>query len=180
MRSAMKHAAELQDERTPDTVRHLVKAGADLQTAKDEYERWIALGNVALWNVDAGALDTAKSFADELLATSERYKSDWNYGNAIHKGNLVLGRIELRKGDRKAAISYLLASGRTPGSPQLNSFGPNMTLAKELLEAGEREAVLEYFRLCEKFWNMSIASLGDWKEIVEKGRVPNFGANLLY
>ena len=45
-----------------------------------------------------------------------------------------------------------MAAGATPGSPQLDSFGPNMTLAKELLEKGQPDVVLHYFALCKNFW----------------------------
>jgi len=180
MHFTMKQVAESQETSTPDAVQELVKAGAELQNAKTQYERWVALGNVALWNVDAGALDQAQVYAQELLAQSENFRNDWNYGNAIHKANLALGRVELRKGNRAGAKEYLLAAGKTPGSPQLDSFGPNMTLAKELLEAGEREAVLEYFRLCGEFWKADLGSLVNWRQLVEKGRIPNFGPNLLY
>ena len=45
------------------------------------------------------------------------------------------------------ANAYLLAVGRTPGSPQLNSFGPNMALAAELLQKEVRDTVLQYFEL---------------------------------
>ena len=41
-------------------------------------------------------------------------------------------------GDSLAAGKYLVEAAHTPGSPQLNSFGPNVTLAKELLEMGLR------------------------------------------
>lgn len=105
---------------------------------------------------------------------------DWNFGNAVHKGNLTLGRVALRAGDIEAAKKFLLEAGRAPGSPQLNSFGPNMTLAKELLEKGEHDAVLEYFQLCAAFWEMDRGRLREWSPLVEKGVIPDFGANLLY
>jgi hypothetical protein len=72
----------------------------------------------------------------------------------------------------------LLKAGATPGSPQLNSFGPNMALAKELLDKGEREAVLEYFTLCSKFWDRD--ELKEWMALVKDGVTPKFGANLVY
>lgn len=168
MSYSMKLAAESQDQFTPDPVKELVKAGAELQSAKDEYERWLALGNVGLWNVDAGALDVATSYAQELLALAEKHKNDWNYGNAVHKGNIILGRVALRKSERAKAKEYLLAAGRTPGSPQLNSFGPNMVLAKELLAAGEKDVVLEYFSLCAAFWKDTFGALSTWRSLVEK------------
>ena len=70
-------------------------------------------------------------------------------------------------------------AGRTPGSPQLNSFGPNMLLAKELLEKGEREKVLVYFALCAKFWQSGSVQLKLWSTQVKLGSDPDFGANLL-
>lgn len=171
-------AAQSDISASENAERRLFDAAAELSKAKDEYHRWLALDDVGMWNVDAGSLDRAKDFAEELLATAERYKNDWNYGNAIHKGHLILGRIELRRGDRHAAAKHLLEAGNTPGSPQLNSFGPNMILAKELLEAGEQKAVLQYLELCGGFWKSDFGALEKWKEMISGGKFPNFGANL--
>jgi hypothetical protein len=55
-----------------------------------------------------------------------------------------------------------------------------MTLAKDLLEKGERDAVLEYFMLCRKFWKMDHGKLDQWIQEVMDGKNPDFGANLLY
>ena len=74
----------------------------------------------------------------------------------------------------------MLKAGATPGSPQLDSFGPSMTLAKELLEKGERQAVIEYFQLCAKFWEMGKKSLENWTSVVKEGKIPDFGRNLRY
>jgi len=38
----------------------------------------------------------------------------------------------LKEGKVEDAKHYLLEAGKTPGSPQLNSFGPDMSLAEEL------------------------------------------------
>jgi len=75
---------------------------------------------------------------------------------------------------------YLRLAGLTPGSPQLNSFGPNMSLAKQLLEAGERDTVVEYLDFCRKFWQMDFGKLDYWTAQVRAGEVPDFGANLTY
>ncbi len=125
-------------------------------------------------------LNEAKALAEELLQLAAERPTDWNYGNAIHFGNMVLGQVALREGDIEGAERYLLASGATPGSPQLDTFGPNMSLAKELLEAGQTEAVLEYFERCAEFWEMSNDRLEYWTFQVRNDKVPNFGANLLY
>jgi len=109
-------------------------------SAKD---RWNALPGLSKAAVKAGMIAKAESYATELLSMTRQHRRDWNSGNAIHDSNMVLGLVALRKGDREQAKQYLLEAGKTPGSPQLNSFGPNVTLAMELLRSGEREAVLE-------------------------------------
>lgn len=123
----------------------------------------------------------AESYAKELLRNLPP-KKDWNTGNIIHHANLVLGRLELIKGNIKEAKKYLELAGKTPGSPQLDTFGPNMTLAKELLYHKETAAVLNYFDLCLKFWTMpdSKKQVEEWKKIIQSDVIPDFGAHLVY
>lgn len=92
----------------------------------------------------------------------------------------MLGRLAFRGGDIARAKAELVEAGRTRGSPQLDTFGPSMGLAKDLLERGERAAVLEYFELCSKFWEMGAEKLAAWRAAIERGDVPDFGANLRY
>jgi len=122
---------------------------------------------------DAGDLAKARAYAEEVLAGDNQED-----GQKVHHGNLILGRIALRAGDVAKAREHLLAAGKTPGSAPLNSFGPNMALAKELLEKGERLAVLEYFKLCANFWKSD--QLDAWATEVRAGKIPEFGANLEY
>ena len=121
--------------------------------------------------------DLAADDAREMLNAFETDQS-WNRGNLVHDGHMILGRIALIRGDVADAKVHLLESGKTPGSPQLASFGPNMSLALSLLEKGEFEVVSEYFELCSVFWQRP--KLDEWKLDVKSGRVPDFGANLLY
>lgn len=78
------------------------------------------------------------------------------------------------------ATRELLLAGQTPGSPTLNRFGPNMGLAKDLLERKQTEVVLAYFDLCEKFWKHGGESLQSWRTAVKSGTMPDFRANLVY
>jgi hypothetical protein len=148
--------------------------------AKDDYGRWLARTDGALWTVDVEPAAKAREDAISLLSTSENYRTDWNYGNAVHKANLTLGRLALRDGDIEHAKRFLIEAGKTPGSPQLDSFGPNMLLAKELLEKGETATVLEYLDLCSAFWRMDHGSISTWKKLISERKQPNFLANLLY
>ncbi|MFI9407194.1 hypothetical protein [Nocardia sp. NPDC052316] len=144
------------------------------------FDRFDDLPDLAKDSFTAGDIEAARGYAQELLAIAPGFRGDWNYGNAIHDGNMVLGRIALREGRVEDAKAHLLAAGNSPGSPQINSYGPNMSLAKDLLEHGERQVVLEYFELCRRFWELHNGRLDRWSQLVQLGVVPDFGANLVY
>lgn len=120
---------------------------------------------------EAGNLDRASQVANELL-------TNFDDGKAIHNGNLVLGRIALVKGDIETAKARLLDAAKVNGGQGLAISGPNMTLAKEMLESKHQEAVLEYFELCGRFWKNG--KLKSWATAVERGETPDFGVNLVY
>ncbi len=143
----------------------------------DRFYRLVGLAKAAL---DAGEIEKAAGYGHELLDMAGQFPTDWNYGNAVYFGNWVLGRIVLQRGDESQAGEYLLRAAATPGSPQLNTFGPNTTLAQELLEKGQTGVVLQYFDLCAKFWKMDRGNLAAWAATAKAGGMPNFGANLQY
>jgi hypothetical protein len=142
-------------------------------------KRDVLLKSIAEAAFVAKKLEKAKEYAEKMLS---RKSPGWNHGNNIHHGNIILGRIALAAGDLEQAKKRLIEAGKTPGSPQLNSFGPNMALAKELLEKGEKEVVLEYFKLCSKFWKSErhLQKLKEWSAEVKEGKMPDFRANLNY
>jgi TonB family protein len=175
--AASQRTRELQDRwpRSPaQTLADLEQDAGD----RESVERGYALPQLAKAALAAGALDKASLYANELLTTART--GDWNDGNAIHDANMVRGLVALRSGNVEQAAKDLIEAGKTTGSPQLNSFGPNMTLASELLKRGQRDAVLEYLSLCKKFWTLGADRLDTWIDLVRTGGTPDFGANLLY
>ena len=50
-------------------------------------------------------------------------------------------------------MAELRAAGHTPGSPQLDSFGPDIRLAWDLLQRGQDQAVLDYLHDVARFWS---------------------------
>jgi tetratricopeptide (TPR) repeat protein len=151
-----------------------------LAEAKTDQQRFYTLREAAKQSFVMGKMEDAKIYANKLLELLPRFTNDWNYGNAVHDANLVLGRIAVKEGRMEDAKRHLLEAGKSRGSPQLNSFGPNMSLAKDLVEKGEREVVQEYFELCHKFWQMDNGRLDQWSQVVKSGKTPDFGANLVY
>jgi len=157
------------------------KLAALEQAAPTGIARFYALSKLAKTAFEAGELTKAESYARELLSLASGNQKDWNYGNAIFDGNMVLGRVVLRRDkDVPLAKTSLLAAAATPGSPQLDSFGPNMSLAKDLLTQGERDVVLQFFTRCTGFWKMGATRLENWTAAVKGGGIPDFGPNLLY
>lgn len=144
-------------------------------------------GALALASLETGDSTEAKKLAQQRLAANTGPK-DWNHGNVIHDAHALLGRAALRDGDKPAAAAFLLRAGATPGSPQLNSFGPKFTLAREVLEAGDAKTVLAYLDLVEKFWVDALqkkdgaaatqlshdhaTKLDEWRKEIRAGKVP--------
>ena len=81
-----------------------------------------------------------------------------------------MGLAALQEGDTEAAKGYLLAAGGTPGSPQLDSFGPTMTLAQALLGRGESAVVLEYPD--RSLASRNTRTLSRWKAAIRAGDAP--------
>lgn len=169
-----------------DRVMKLI--GGDLSVATNEGERFHALNRAAKNALKDGEVVKAKALARELAQLAPKYKNDWNYGNAIADANQVLGRIALSKGDVAEAKKHLLASADSQGSPQLNSFGPDFKLARELAEKGERETVIAFLDAVARFWanpdertepnSKRIASehlkqLESWKKQLRAGEIPD-------
>ena len=163
-----------------EQTRQMKIAEGDLDAAKTETERFYALNHAAKNALRTGETEKARAYATELESLIPKHINDWNYGNAVQDANQVLGLIALEAGDAVEANKRLLASADSKGSPQMSSFGPNMQLAKALLEKGERDVVLEYFKQCGTFWKKGEAQLTAWTASVKKGEIPEFGANLEY
>jgi hypothetical protein len=156
--------------RTPEQV------FADMQQELDVpggLRRTLALPRLAKAALAADEMEKAVAYAREGLGPG----SD---GQSTFDCNMVLGEVALRNGNVAEAAQYLIASGKSSGSPALDSFGPNMSLAKALLEKGEVDVVLKFFDLCKAFWTDHAKLLNGWSETVRKGGAPNFGANLCY
>jgi hypothetical protein len=163
-----------------DAPTRLAEAQARMLKPDDPYDRWVHLADIAFWTVDTGDFPKAIALADEALAMAPRYAKDWNYGNVLHKVYLTRGRVALRLGQREAAATFLLQAGRTPGSPQLDSFGPNMLLCQEMLAAGEVQPVLRYIDQVQSFWEMDHGRVRAWRWMIEHGYTPSFGGNVFF
>jgi hypothetical protein len=132
--------------------------------------------------LEAGANDKARLYAEEALQFPKDQPPFSHLGMAVFYCNLVLGRLALLDGDIPKAGQYLLLSGQTEGSPARDTFGPNMSLARELLKHSQKETVLQYLDECKAFWKEEDQNgkLAKWSAEIERDTMPAFGANLFH
>jgi hypothetical protein len=158
----------------PDERRRYARAAVEeLETALSlATADWIALGariDLTKAAVLAEDWERVRETAERVLVDNETCTRTFQYGNAIHWANIALGYAALAHDQLTAASEYLVRAGKTPGSPQLNSFGPDRDLARALLERGERTAVLTYLADCGRFWKGNEAILEGWRTAIERG-----------
>ncbi|MCU7806105.1 MAG: hypothetical protein KZQ96_23270 [Candidatus Thiodiazotropha sp. (ex Lucinoma borealis)] len=146
---------------------------SDFRGLKDNRKRYFDINRAALSAYMLGLFDEAELLAKEIFELAEKYPNTWNYGNSIYYGNWVLGMLELDKGNTEKSKEYLLLAGACNGSPQLNSFGPNMRLAKRLLLKGEIETVTKFLNLIATFWTSGSNWLKIWRKMIDEGKQPN-------
>ncbi|MFK5951384.1 MAG: hypothetical protein QM500_21730 [Methylococcales bacterium] len=114
----------------------------------------------------------SKELISEYLSLAEVYNNNWNYGNAIHDANRILGLIHYNQRQVDIAAEYLIKSSQSTGSPQLNTFGPEMDLANLLLQDGRVEEVEVYLNGIKKFWKMDSGVVNNWLQQISKGGKP--------
>jgi tetratricopeptide (TPR) repeat protein len=94
---------------------------------------------------------------------------------ALQRSNTILGRVALRSGDVGGAKQYLLDSSSPLAEKDVSISGPTLVLAKELLQQGERDTVLQYLDNCLSLWPRGEGVLQLWIADIKNGRTPNFG-----
>ena len=169
--------------RTPDAIPDA------LEKAMAEYERAYALNvsanawllpDIARLSWRTRRYDRLSEAIAQMEAALKSAPKEWYAGNLFYWIHLSRGLLALREGNLKSAGEFLLKAADTPGSPQLNSFGPGMLLADFLLKRGEKQTVLDFLEKTKKFWLPRFQKADAWAKEIREGRTPEFGANLRY
>ncbi|MEN0038377.1 MAG: hypothetical protein AAGC78_14970 [Cellvibrio sp.] len=149
------------------------KAVLEMRNTSGLKERHSAIPQAAKAAYMLGLFPEAKEWAEEMSELIKIVPKNWNYGNVIYYQNWVFGMLAFDSGDLDKAKYFLNLAASTVGSPQLNSFGPNMKLARNLLVSGESEAFLEFLNQVEIFWRHGKPWLEVWRNKVAQGAIPN-------
>ena len=113
---------------------------AEYYGAQDEEKRKV-------WGDPKAAFEKTREYAQEMLALAARYPDHPRYGTAIYRGNIALGTLALRDGDRRTAVSYMREAAKSPGSDEIAYLSDSLLrlrLVNYLLKYGERESVVEF------------------------------------
>jgi hypothetical protein len=145
-----------------------------LQLTSDTFVRLGFLRQAAQVRFRLGEVKEAEMFGRQLLDGSDRCESDWECGNAWYYGHTILGLVAVHDNDPASAEKHLLASGMTIGSPQLNSFGPDLSLALTLLRAGKVAPVVTFLRECASFWHDNDGLIEQWISEINNGTLPDW------
>ncbi len=87
----------------------------------------------------------AGKYAQDALRLGSRLTDHLYSSPAVYIGNMVLGTLAFRGGDRTAAVKYMLAASHAPASADLDPFIIFHTrLTGQLLKYGERDSVIEF------------------------------------
>jgi hypothetical protein len=148
------------------------------------------LTRAAFW---AGEYQLAKTYTREWLEVAQQLQkapepatknqrsareADW--GDAIHDANMILGEIALSESKTREAAAFLIEAGKATNGWTLTSYGPDLALVNDLLDLGERQAVLTFFDECDVFWIGGRDRLAKWRKSVQAGQKPDFGMGFHY
>lgn len=165
----------------------LIRLMVSLKTIKDD-SKLFKIGQDAIVAFNDNEIKNTNRLlkqSDELYASSKFLrKITLNFNDShqyINTSYTLKGRIALKNNQIELAKNHLIQSANIKSTPALSSFGPSMALAKDLLEiGGESKIVVEYLDNCKLFWEGGNGQLNKWKEQIQNGNIPEFGANLRY
>jgi hypothetical protein len=119
------------------------------------------------------AWENARKYASDALQLGPKYKDHANYGVAVYMGNMVLGALTFRNGDRNAAVNYMLAASQAPAAQDLDYYVHfHMKLTKYLLKYGERESVIQFLERIAQVSTINKKSLLEAANQIRNGIQP--------
>jgi tetratricopeptide (TPR) repeat protein len=151
----------------PDRVFFLANLLCGSEQTPGHGARFLKIAEVLYALQESSAAEQCAEVALDSLIDSERDIEDVRYNS-----HQLLGRIALRLGRISEATDHLGWSLNVSPSPVLQSFGPSLTLAQELLDVGERISVIEYLERCASFWKGKPALFEQWIAEIKEGLTP--------
>jgi len=143
----------------------------DLASISDSDRMLLTLARMRIaWR--QGHPDESAAKAREVLDFAGHHQGDPLYGDAVFEAHIVLGKMALRRGDRKAAVRDLMAAADTPGSMGIRQGHFEMNLPRALIDRGERRTVADFLdRMAPK--TVRTQQYQEWAAQIRKGINPD-------
>ncbi len=124
-------------------------------------------------NIAGLAMAEFEAGDNEAAARDARRSLEGNNPIRKHNAHTVLGRIALDKGNVAGAKEELLASLKvlSPGN-----FQPQRVLAQDLLDKGEREAVIDFFEKMRPVWQSDQGAIDHYIRLAKSPGHPDITA----
>jgi hypothetical protein len=151
-------------------------------TGDADLDRYFTISQQLRDSLTSGDIQRAASLAVELqtaenvLLAKRKFVPKSSIGRTTYDINDALGRAAFLRKNYPAACDLLLKAADTKGDPALRSFGPDLWLARALLQAGYKDFVLTFLQRCKVFWDPP--RLDDWISLLQSGGTPDFGMNI--
>lgn len=156
-----------------DDPRERARLFSEILSLAREADRPRLLPELAKAEFEAGADEAAGRDAQRALdSLPEIPGRNANLAaELINRANSVLGRIALARGDLSQAKARLRASLAVPSDATAFRFnGPDLSLAEDLADAGESDAVTEFLEASRAFWLYDRGQIDRIIKLVRSGR----------
>lgn len=143
------------------------------RTEARDIERENLLLKLAKSAFELGNFEKAKAYATELILEFSDNSNDVKYAEAVHTGNIILGKVALSENNLAKAKEYLLIAARAPQHAHFKAIFPDLELARMLLAKEEKLVVMEYLKLCENLNDVNVKMLQRWQREIAEGKIPS-------
>ena len=159
-KTPLSNAIRVRSQRTSDPAEKLRLLNEASSLAPENQKRNM-LADIAVAEFEASDDADAERDAQTLVA-SNRGLHDY------HVGQTVLGRLALAHGKEAEAREHLLASVNPPPPIKNLTLRPNMQLAQEILDAGDRDSVVAFLEACRPLWTFDQGRLDHMVNFVKR------------
>ncbi len=130
---------------------------------------------------ETGDMEKATTYCEDLLKLAKDNKKNWDYANAVHRANVILGKVALNAEDIDKAAIHLEKAAKAilpkPVQAKATMMGFDTSLAKELMKTDKKDSAMKFLVICEKIAEDYEYEYGDLKTLIaelEAAGVPRY------
>lgn len=156
-------------------VENILRSGTkveDLLKTIHDRDRWYVFPMVIRLAEIRADQSVLEDLTRQYLEFAKSRPDDPRYDQMIYQANMQAGKLALRERDRRRAADHLLAAVDTAGHSELRYYQMDMTLARSLVDWGERETVAKFLDQCAQR-SYDSARYKAWAADIRKGINPN-------